>query len=261
MKLIFSLFFLSSWSIFFSQERIQTTIIDSISITAKIIYEFDNNVTYYTKENVFYKKSEKKEYEYNNFSLGTISKVDLYNPLQLILFYQDFNTVVLLDNQLTEIYRVNGNNLDTPISFGATGQASQNQIWFYDFFTQKIGLYNFNINTIKYISTPLSKAIKYYQSDYNNFYWIDEENNFYQISLFGKITSFGTIPLYDKIQITNDKNILYKKSHELFFLNLKENKSYKIDISKNSFDNFYYKNGILSIFTTDKVINYKIQLP
>ena len=35
-----------------------------------------------------------------------IKKVDLINPLKVTLFYEEFNTVVLLDNQMNEIQKI-----------------------------------------------------------------------------------------------------------------------------------------------------------
>jgi hypothetical protein len=37
---------------------------------------------------------------YSDKSLGTISKLDVRNPMKILVFYRDFNTVVFLDNML-----------------------------------------------------------------------------------------------------------------------------------------------------------------
>ena len=60
---------------------------------------------------------------------------------------------------------------------------------------------------------------------------------------------------------TTDEKYVYKKDDQLYYCTINQNKCYEIIISEKSFDKFYYKNGILSIFTADKVINYKILLP
>jgi hypothetical protein len=36
-----------------------------------------------------------------------ITKVDLQNPLKIVLFYESFNSALLLDNQLNEIQKIN----------------------------------------------------------------------------------------------------------------------------------------------------------
>ena len=107
--------------------------------------------------------------------------------------------------------QIDGNKLETPIKIEAFGLASQNQVWLYDSFLQKISLYNFKTNTHKIISTPISGKIKDYHSDYNFFYWIDDSNTLYTISLFGKIKTIGFVPEYDTIQIIDESKLILKK--------------------------------------------------
>lgn len=260
MKFKIMLFFLVINSVL-SQERLNAVFIDSIKTESKIFNEINKEATYYTTNNVFYKKTKLKEFDYTNLSLGNLHSIDLYNPLQIVLFYKDFNTIILLDNQLNETHRIDGNKQEIILNFENVGLASRNQIWFYDFMTQKIGLYNFNTNTYKFISTPIKNKIIYYKTDYNYFYWIDDENIFYNSSIFGKIKTLGKIPSFELIEVFDNSNYLYSLHGNLHYFNTEQNKTYEILISEKSFDNFYYKNGILSIFTPNKVINYLIQLP
>jgi hypothetical protein len=51
----------------------------------------------------FTKTADKQTWQYKNTSLGTITQVVLTNPLKIVLFYENFNTGVLLDNQLNEL--------------------------------------------------------------------------------------------------------------------------------------------------------------
>ena len=44
-------------------------------------------------------------------SMGLISKVDLYNPLKIKVWFLDFNSLVVLDNFLNEITRINFNEI------------------------------------------------------------------------------------------------------------------------------------------------------
>jgi hypothetical protein len=71
--------------------------------------------------------------------LGKITKVDLQNPLKIVLFYESFN-VAPLDNQLNEIQKINFSSNANPIVITATGIASQNQLWVYNSLNQQIGL-------------------------------------------------------------------------------------------------------------------------
>ena len=257
--LFFGMFFyIISWS----QEKISIRHIDSFPIKAdnyigKDILKND----YSLFKNVIKKRNASQEYEYQNLSLGKIERICITNPLQVVVFYEDFNTLILLDNQLNETQQIDGNKLDIPIKIEAFGLASQNQLWLYDGFLQKINLYNFKSNHNRVISTPLTSQIRDYNSDYNYFYWITEEEDFYSISIFGKISSIGKVPDYDTIQIIDNSNIIYSKNQELYYFNSNKQLSRKIELNQKTFDKFFFTNGILSNFTNYQIINYKIDLP
>lgn len=49
----------------------------------------------------------KKELNYSNMLLGSISEIDALNPMAPLLFYEEVNTLVLLDNRLNESQSLN----------------------------------------------------------------------------------------------------------------------------------------------------------
>jgi hypothetical protein len=257
--LFFGFFFsVCTWS----QDIIVSSTVDSLTITVDNYIGRDNlKNDYFLKNNVLKKINAIEKFQYQNLSLGNIEKVCLTNPLQIVLFYKDFNTVVLLDNQLNETQQIDGNKLEIPIKIEGFGLAGQNQVWLYDGFLQKISLYSFSTNTNKIISTPILGKIKDYFSDYNFFYWIDESNTLNSISIFGKIKTIAEIPNYDSIQVVDQSKLIYSTNQELFYFNTNKQSITKIDVNEKSFDNFFFNNGILSIFTHYHIINYKIDLP
>lgn len=70
-------------------------------------------------------------YEYNENSLGSIGFVDVSNPFRLMVFYQDFATLVFLDRTLSEISRLDLSEFDIAQA-QAFATASDNNIWFFD---------------------------------------------------------------------------------------------------------------------------------
>ena len=81
-----------------------------IKLTCDIFLGFDNQKSIYSlNNNILTKNSDGITYQYNNLSLGKITNVDFQNPLQIVIFYKNFNTVVLLDNQLNEIKKIDFN--------------------------------------------------------------------------------------------------------------------------------------------------------
>ncbi|MCW2118648.1 hypothetical protein [Flavobacterium sp. 7A] len=216
---------------------------------------------YFVDNEVLSKIKKKEHWEFKNVSLGTLTNIDLNNPLKLVLFYQDFNAVILLDNQLSETQRILFLQSEIPINVRATGIAGLNQLWIYNTLDQQIGLYNYLNNTYKTISTPFPDTIQYYQTDFNHFYWIDDKNMAFMCNLFGKITNLYKIPDYEWIEFINEKEFIYSKDHLIYLQDNNQNKKYEIEIVEKTLEKCYYKDQILSIFTKEGITNYKIITP
>ncbi len=244
------------------QELISTTKQNSIKIECDVFLGYDNQLNNYSiKNNILTKNSESITYQYNNLGLGNITRVDFQNPLQIVVFYKNFNMVVLLDNQLNEIKKIDFNLKSTPVSLEAVALSSQNQIWIYDSISSKIGLYNINTDTFKWISTMLENPISYYESDYTHFYWTDIHLNLYRISIYGTIEKLGIQPKSDAFQLTKNNNSIYQLDNQLFYYNIASKSSSKIAIDEKIISKFFFRDGILSIFTQNEITNYKIILP
>lgn len=263
MKKVIYLIFLMVGCVGFGQNpKLKTTAMHSETLENKTYVGFDglgNN--YYIKNNVFIKQNEQQTWEYKNVALGKITSVDYVNPLKIVVFYEDFNTIITLDNQLNEIQKLNLFEIDNTIFASKIGMASQNQFWIYNALTQQILLFDYLKNTSKSIGNPIAENIKYTQSDFNNFYWIDEINNWYSIDIFGKVTLLANIPPFEKIQIVDNQKLLFSRDNTLYCLNNQSKTIFEIEIVEKSFQNFYYKDQILAIFTNQQIKNYKIKLP
>lgn len=257
------LFFITFFSFAFGQnQKLTATKIGFTPLDCDQFLEYDQfGFYYYIKNNVLFKTNEKESFEYKNVSLGKITKVDLLNPLTIVLFYENFNTAVLLDNQLNEIQKINFSENQIPIMVGTIGLASQNQLWIYNNLTQQIGLFDFLKKEYRTVSIPFVKNIIKYQTDFNTFYWIDEEDNWYSCDLFGKIIFKGKIPSFDSIEIINENKYLYKKDNILIYNDTEKDLKFEIEIPEKTFKKFYYKDQILSIFTSEGITNYKITIP
>jgi hypothetical protein len=261
-KQAFYLLLLFGFISFGQHQKLKTTALSTTELENKTYIGFDglgNN--YYIKENVFIKEKEAKIWEYKNVALGKITSVDYVNPLQIVVFYEDFNTIITLDNQLNEIQKLNLSDIDNTIFASKVGLAAQNQFWIFNSLTQQIMLFDYLKNTSKNIGNPIQEAIQYTQSDFNNFYWIDEINNWYAVDIFGKATLLASIPPFEKIQIIDSERLLFSRNNVLYCLNNATKTVYEIEIVEKSFQNYYYKDQILAIFTNQQIKHYKIKLP
>lgn len=254
---------LLSFTTFFGQnQKLKTTALSTKNLENRTYVGFDglgNN--YYIKENVFIKEKDAQVWEYKNVALGKITSVDFVNPLQLVVFYEDFNTIITLDNQLNEIQKLNLFDSDNTIFASKIGLAAQNQFWIYNSLTQQVMLFDYLKKTSKSIGNPIQGDIQYTQSDFNNFYWVDEINNWYSTDIFGKVTLLANIPPFEKIQIIDNEKLLFSRDNVLYCLNNVTKSVYEIEIVEKSFENYYYKDQILAIFTNQQIKNFKIKLP
>ena len=247
---------------FGQSQKLTATKIDSIHLDCDQFLGYDQfGFYYFIKNNVLFKVKEEQSFEYKNVSLGRITKVDLLNPLTIVLFYENFNTVILLDNQLNETQKINFSENPTQITVAAIGLASQNQLWIYNILNQQIGLFDFLKKEYKTVSIPFTESIKKYHTDFNTFYWIDEKNNWFTCDPFGKITNKGKIPPFDSIEIIDQNTYLFSKDKNLLYVTIEKGLKFEIDISEKTFKKFFYKDQILSIFTSEGITNYKITIP
>ena len=257
------IFFLFFFAVSFGQDKIYVaTKQDSIVLTADQFLGYDQFGFYFSIKNNVLSKTKKEEYfEYKNISLGKPSKIDVQNPLKIMLFYENFNTIILLDNQLSETQKINLSENDVPIMATATGIASQNRLWIYNSLTQQIGLFDYLKNTFQSITPSFQGNLKYYESDFNTFQWIDNNLNWYSCDVFGKITTLGKVTDFDQIQVINDHAVLFSKDGKLQLQDIRKNSIYPIENVEKSFKKFYYKDQILATFTNQEIINYKITIP
>ena len=237
--------------------RIETVVFKADSFVG---YDGFSNL-FFTKNNVLYKKVDTTFLEYQNVSLGKITKVDLTNPLKVVIFYEAFNTVIILDNQLNEIQKIDFSKLENPIVASGIGMSGQNKLWVFNSLSQQIGLFDLITNQYKPVGQPINQGITYYQTDFNYFQWIDKNNNWNVCSIYGRIVSNGKVEINSNLQILEANKILFSKDSILYIRDRNLDKLYEIEIVEKSFKNFYYKDQILSIFTDQGITNYKITIP
>ncbi len=255
---IYSLFFLSFCLLGISQKKATLELQNAVSLKADSLLAIDSyGFSYFAKNNSVVKTNFRKKIAYQNTALGSPDYLDATNPLQLILFYKRFNTVVLLDNQLNETAIVKGDLYG--LLFDVVSLSRQNSFWFYDLITQKFGIFTFKENKFHFISTPFPTKIKSWNSDYNYLYWMDNAKTIHSVSFFGKITTHNTLKTPENaILITSYEYLLLNQDNLSYYTN---GTMYKLNLDEKSTSNICFKGGFLAIFTDNFFTNYKIILP
>jgi len=256
------LFFLCSSVAFAQQQKIALSKINSEALKADAFVGYDSfGWKYFIVNNTFNKQKDSLILQYKNLALGKLRKVDLQNPLQIVLFYESFNTVIILDNQLNETQKIPFSENTVPIVAAAAGMASQNRLWIYNSLSQQIGLFDYLKNDYMPITVPFAGRLRYYESDFNYFYWIDDKLNRFACDVYGKVSEYGTVSDFDHFQIVNENWFFYSKADKLYAHDVKNDKNFALQIDEKTFKSFHCEAQILSIFTKEGITNYKITLP
>ncbi|OBX23890.1 MULTISPECIES: hypothetical protein [Bizionia] len=202
----------------FAQDSISTFSKSKFPIDVETIIGVDNFGTkYYETNNVFYKKTAEKTINYSNVQLGRLTSVDVFNPLKLIAFYKDFNTVIILDNRLAEILRIDFNTVQPYKNASFVSLGNDNTIWIFNQDNQQLEVYDYKAKSVRATTIPVVSNALSFTSNYN-YAWLLTENYIYKYSYFGslifKIKNTG----YTKLTERND-DIILQKGNNLFFLN------------------------------------------
>ena len=161
---------------------------DAFEFKAEAFLGYDALGAFYAiSQNVLTKTNRQGSWEFKMPQLGKMTHVDLQNPLKIVVFFGDFNTVVLLDNQLNLTQKINLSEHSNSILALGTGLASGNRLWLYDGLSQKIGLYDYTKKDFQKLTTPLVNTLVYYESDFNDFRWIDDQSYAFSCDVYGKI--------------------------------------------------------------------------
>ncbi len=150
------------------------------------------DASYTVFNNVLIKKSNNKTFSYENISLGEVASVDIINSQEIVLFYHDFNTVVILDNQLNLIQSV---AFQETISFAKKGIT--NTLWVFNTDKNKLELYDYK-----------SKKITFSSQVITDFEPLEMESGFNYVRLKGK----NKILVFDQyLNLTESK--IQQKNH------------------------------------------------
>ena len=214
-------------------EKIETKIHDDNFKLLKI----DNlGNEYYLSD---YQLLKRKDLLFSDSSMGFISKVDLYNPLKIKVWFLDFNSLVILDNFLNEITRINFNEIPLLGEIYDISSANDNSIWVYDETDMKIKKFDFFKKIlIENIETKIEGEFLDFKSNYN-YLWVITDLYFYKINYNGSIiyksenvNRFNKIRLFkNDIILANNNQLIHFKNDEELFIDIKHEKLFIKDFS------------------------------
>ncbi len=257
MKSLFLSFFLLCSINMFGQKTITATLQQQDSLAVDQFVAMDNfGALYIIQHNILMKRLDGKEWQYNNFQLGKITSVDILNPLKITLFYEDFNTVIVLDNTLNEIKRTDFNIIEDFKNLAAATTANDRNLWVFDTNTQQLEVYNYVQQKTPVQNLPIPEKFITLKSNYN-FCRVLTETKLYLYNIYGSLLSEKTVEGVTDFDMTNEE-IIFLKDQQLHYS--KDDEVYLINIPSDGIDikQFSLHDDILYIY--DGIVLYRFQL-
>lgn len=254
-------FFILLYSISLKSQELTTGLIAEIPLEAQSFVGVDEfNSLYYINENILYKKTSKKIFSYSNIELGALRSVNIQNPFKIILFYADFNAVIILDNNLNELTQRIDFTQETKFNnvTQVTG-SSQNNIWLYAD-DNKLHLYDY----LQYSEVLQTQATTFYDPEFHiknltstyKKVWILSENSVIEFNEYGIYTQTYELDKPKHI-FPFQKGFIYITGDSYFYQ--KPDASVKINLEYDGLIHSRYVNSS-NIFIYDGKVVYQYQI-
>lgn len=243
----------------FSQENIEAEFVKKTPFKADTIIGIDNFKTlYFLKDNILNKGKDGKTINYSNVQLGNITSVNTFNPLKINVFYKAFNTVIILDNRLAEIFKIDFNLLKDYKNVTHVTTGYDSTIWIFNQDLQQLELFDYKLNKTRAKTLPVQSEVLDITSNYNSC-WLLTKNFLYQYNYFGSLIQKIENTGFTKIKESNE-NIILKKENALFFLPKKSKAIQPIKISNLLISQFFVTNQNLYIYSGETLHQYQLKM-
>lgn len=240
-----------------TQTNIEATFIDKTKIEVDNFVGLDNfEQEYYVTSNEFVLNRVSSSLAYSNVQLGELFSVNVFNPLKINVFYRDFNTLVVLDNRLAEITKVNFNELQPQRVISHISTANNNNVWLFNENSQQLEIFDFITLKTHQTSLPLEGKVQDITSNYN-MCWVLTDKYIYGINYFGIIFKKEKNQGFTKLKQTNGALIL-QKGNSLSFLPKNSTEIRQIVLPELLIKQFFVTNETLYIYDHDFLYSYQL---
>jgi hypothetical protein len=250
-------FFIVFSSLLFSQNSIDVQLINKTKLQVNNIVKIDNfeNLIYINNNSIVTKRAT-ESLRYSNVQLGNITSANAFNPLKINVFYKDFNTVVVLDNRLSEISKINFNTIKPYRIISHISTGNDNTIWCFNQNTQELELFDYRTNTTKAKTLPIAENVNQITSNYNTC-WVLTKNYLYVYNYFGSLLKKMKNDGYHSISESNG-NIVLQKDNSLFYLKNNTGNVIPIQLPNLLIKQFFVTNETLYIYDDEFLHQYQL---
>jgi ABC-type sugar transport system permease subunit len=214
---------------------------------------------YYTSKSTLYKKSDKGVIEFAALNLGQITSVDLINPLKLTVFYKESNTVVILDNTLAEIRRINFSMIENFRNVSHATNGGDRRLWIFNTDIQRLELFDYNQNKVITEFPPTSFPALELTSNFN-VCWVKTQNSIDSYTVYGSL--INSYPIDEQIHsVTEYRDHIFVVSGEKLYYKEKDAKEFiNIEIPEIKIKQFSIKDEILYIYDGLILTSFRLNL-
>ncbi len=253
------------FNLFIAQSQtLEATFDSQFSLKADVFIGVDTFENYYyTIGNTLYKKTAHKTYSYNNTSLSAITTVDISNPLKIVVFYQDFNTVVILDNRLNELTDTINFSIESfAKNVASVSLSSNNNLWLYSLDDNILTLWNYETKKTVLNTQPLSFYSENFEANFQistyEHCWLASTNTVLKFNEYGSFVSSYDDKNIKKL-VSYRTGYFYTANNNMYYID--ENNSRKevlIDTKKHKLGNFMAIKNNLYFFDANVLYKYTV---
>lgn len=233
--------------------------INEISLTTDRFIAVDKfNALYHTIDNVIYKTDIKESYQFSALQLGTLTSVDIVNPLKITLFYESSNTALILDNTLNEISRTNFSTIENFRNVSHVTTAGDRRLWIFNTDLQQLEIFDYNTEKINTQFPPMEDNATALASNFN-FAWITNRNGLFYYNNYGSFLGKITIP--EAQIIVQDKGaVIAYSGTTLYYKPKNTTEFFEIKIPDLTIKQLSLKDEILYLYDGQKLATFRLQL-
>jgi hypothetical protein len=165
-------------------------------------------------------------FSYSDHKLGVISSIDVFNPMKIMLFYQDAGKLIFLNEQLTLINNSISLHDANYFTISMASYSTANQIHLYDNVNRYLITLDFNMREISRtpINFPSFNPQRMIELEEKSLAFQDSEAGVYLFDSFGTFNKLIPIITSNAVEVTPEL-IYYTNNNEIVIYNYKLLKS------------------------------------
>lgn len=212
---------------------------------------------YWIKDEVLKKQVNGVVFSFSDKRLGRIQSVDIINPLSVFVFYQEAQTLVILDNKFNELDRIVFSETPSSTDIARIGNAGNRRIWTINAANQKLEVMDYRTKQIHAASQSFVAEEVELFSDYSYSY-IKTKEALYVYNNYASLLQKVEVSDFDKAFLAS-KGVLLMKEEEWYFYEQKIKKPLllpSLGIKKNTLKEVYYTREACYVFDGTSLHTY-----